>query len=226
MMPIAKRLVQVAADLKSTTLASLTNSNNAALSMFILGYYQSMANEPGYHLEALEKAQVVRIVQDIEKKFPGHTGVQSILSSLQGWVGKQAPDFTLPDPNGKQVSLSSFRGKYLLVDFWASWCRPCRNENPNVVKAYNRFKDKNFTILGVSLDRPGQKDAWMKAVMDDHLTWTHVSDLMYWDSKVVGLYKFGEQGIPYNILVDPNGIIIAEGLRGAALETKLEEVLK
>ena len=99
-------------------------------------------------------------------------------------------------------------------------------ENPNVVKAYQRFKDKNFTILGVSLDKPGEKDKWMAAVMKDNLTWTQVSDLKYWDSMVVGIFGFGERGIPYNILVDPSGKVIAEGLRGAALEQKLAEVLK
>jgi len=97
-------------------------------------------------------------------------------------------------------------------------------ENPNVVKAYNKFKDKNFTILGVSFDRPGQKDNWMKAIMNDNLTWTHVSDLQYWNSPVVSLYKI--EGIPYNLLLDPNGKIIAESLRGDGLEAKLSEVLK
>ena len=114
--------------------------------------------------------------------------------------------------------------KVVLVDFWASWCGPCRNENPNVVNAYQKFKDKNFTILGVSLDRPGQKDAWTEAIKEDNLTWAHVSDLKFWDSEVVNLY--GIEGIPFNVLVDPNGLVVGEDLRGGELEKKLAEVLK
>jgi len=111
----------------------------------------------------------------------------------------------------------------VLVDFWASWCGPCRRENPNVVQAFNQFKNKNFTILGVSLDRPGQKENWIKAIKEDNLTWTHISDLKFWQSEVVPVYQLS--GIPFNVLVDPDGKVVAENLRGNALEQKLQEFL-
>ena len=137
-------------------------------------------------------------------------------------VGKEAPEFVLPDVKGKMVRLSSYRGKYVLLDFWASWCGPCRQESPNVVKAYQRFNGKKFDILSVSLD--DSKDKWLNAIEKDHLTWTHVSDLKAWESSVVRLYQV--EGIPATFLLDPNGVVIARDLRGNALEEKLDELLK
>ena len=137
-------------------------------------------------------------------------------------VGSVAPDFTLPHVDGNPVSLSSFRGKYVLVDFWAAWCPDCRKENPNVVAAWNKYKDKNFAVLGVSLDR--KRDQWLAAIEKDGLDWTQVSDLKYWSSDAAVLYCI--RWIPMSFLIDPEGKIVAIGLEGEELHNKLEELLK
>jgi peroxiredoxin len=137
-------------------------------------------------------------------------------------IGKQAPVFVQNDTAGKPVSIEDFRGKYLLIDFWASWCSPCRAESPNLVAAYHKYKDKGFTILGVSLDRDKQR--WLQAIADDKLNWTQVSDLKFWDNEASNLYAVSS--IPSNFLLDPKGIIIAKDLRGDDLNDKLKEIFK
>lgn len=139
-------------------------------------------------------------------------------------IGRIAPLFSAADTSGNTVKLADYRGKYVLIDFWASWCGPCREENPIVVKAFHQYKDKNFDILSVSLDQPGKRDAWIKAIHDDQLAWKHVSDLKYWNNEVAQLYMV--KSIPQNFLIDPKGKIIAANLRGEALSKKLSELLK
>jgi peroxiredoxin len=167
-------------------------------------------------------------------RFKGHSGLEAMKTAIAqakssnntnegaSWVNKQAPNLTMNDINGKPVSITDFKGKYVLIDFWASWCGPCRKENPNVVAAYNKYKDKNFTILGVSLDQ--DKDSWVQAIKNDNLAWAQMSDLKQWQSAAVSTYNI--EGIPFNVLIDPTGKVIAQELRGPALEQKLAEVLK
>jgi peroxiredoxin len=148
--------------------------------------------------------------------------LKGLPSTLRGTaIGTQAPDFTLPNPEGKLVKLSDHFGKYLLVDFWAAWCVPCRRENPNIVRVFNKYKDKGFSVFGVSLD--SKKDAWIQAIQKDGLNWPQVSDLLFWDSAPAKLY--GIRGIPGNVLLDRSGKIIARNLRGEDLEKKLAELL-
>lgn len=138
-------------------------------------------------------------------------------------IGKVAPNFTSTTPKGKQLALNDIKGKATIIDFWASWCKPCRRENPNVVKVYEKYHDKGLEIISVSLDRDGQKSRWLKAIKDDKMNWHHVSNLKYWNEPVAQLYNV--RSIPSTFILDENGVIVAKKLRGDALERKISEML-
>lgn len=194
---------------------AIKNRSNVVAAYYALMYL----NEPGKE-EELQKMYDT-LAPGVQKSYFGLKLNEIVQAAAKTAVGQMAPEFSQNDATGNAVSLSSFRGKYLLIDFWAAWCQPCRAENPNVVKAYNTYKDKGFDILGVSLDQ--DKDAWLKAIADDKLTWTQVSDLKYWNNDVAKLY--GIRSIPASYLLDKEGKIIAKNLRGEELDAKLKELM-
>ncbi|MGN6638591.1 MAG: redoxin domain-containing protein [Mucilaginibacter sp.] len=231
-------------EVKATTEKSTTNQQNeiqAKLKTIQADYHNKLITFIKQHpdsylslvsIETLggpspDPNELLPLLDGLSKDIQDTEMARSLKNALESMksveIGAMAPDFEEADTTGKPVRLSSFRGKYVLLDFWASWCGPCRQENPNVVKAYNRFKDKNFTIIGISLDKPDGGFAWLNAIKNDHLTWTQLSDLKFWNNSVAQLYFV--QSIPKNFLIDPTGKIIAQDLRGDDLETKLEEVL-
>jgi peroxiredoxin len=192
------------------------NKKPASLSALAALQNLNFDEEFDYYLKVVNALDGIANGNDIYDNM-----ASQILNMRKVAVGSMAPEITLPQPNGEVISLSDFRGQYVLIDFWASWCGPCRRENPNVKKVYEKYHSKGFEILGVSLDKAMQP--WLNAIGQDGLEWRHVSDLKFWQSSVVPDYQI--TGIPHTVLVDPNGVIVAKNLRGEALDLKLAQIL-
>jgi peroxiredoxin len=192
--------------------AYVGSNPNSYFSLFALGFMSPAKIEPLFE----------KLATSLKESKEGKSLKSQIEATKAIKIGTLAPDFVQPDASGKPVRLSDLRGKYVLLDFWASWCGPCRQDNPHIVKAYQKYKDKNFTIIGVSLDK--SREPWLKAIESDGLTWTNVSDLNYLKNQAAVTYAV--RAIPQNYLIDPNGYIIATQLHGEDLEKKLAEILK
>jgi peroxiredoxin len=184
----------------------------------------ALADYEAYQPDAAACLTLFQALAPSVRTSPHGQAVQQQLARLQRTaIGALAPDFSLPDPSGQLVKLADLRGRYVLVDFWASWCRPCRAENPNVANAYAAYRNQNFTVVSISLDSQPARAAWLKAIQDDHLTWPQVSDLKGFNTAVAQQYAVS--AIPQNFLLDPQGRIVAKNLRGDALQQKLAQVL-
>jgi peroxiredoxin len=201
-------------------LTFVQKNTKAFVSILVL---ENMIKQQRGTMEELQKAYE-NLAKEVKETKPGKK-VGDILKAMTGVsVGKPAPEFSGPTPDGTTISLKNSLGKLTLIDFWAAWCAPCRRENPNVVKLYNEFKDKGFQIIGVSLDNPGEDQKWKDAIVADKLTWPQISNLQGWADPIAKTYNI--TGIPATFLVDANGIIIAKDLRGEELRAKVAELLK
>lgn len=192
---------------------------NSIVSVLVL---QDMVNS-GMVNSTEAKELYNNLSSDVKNSHLGQMLNQTITSMSLVEVGSKAPNFSGPTPNGEELVLNDVLGKVTLVDFWASWCKPCRDENPNIVRVYEKYHDEGLNIVGVSLDRPGQKERWEEAIAQDNLEWNHVSNLMYWDDPIAK--KYGIRAIPAAFLLDENGVIVAKDLRGEDLENKVAELL-
>ncbi|SRX75849.1 TlpA disulfide reductase family protein [Aequorivita antarctica] len=197
----------------------LNEHNNTIFSVMLIsdmaGRKEITAAEASAYVEKLDpKVASSQLAQDLKNNLD---------SLKKADVGSAAPDFSAPTPTGETMSLKDAMGKYTIIDFWASWCKPCRMENPNVVNVYNKYHDKGLNIISVSLDKAEQKDKWIQAIKDDKMDWYHVSNLQFWQDPIAKQYNV--RSIPATFLLDENGMIIDKDLRGAALEAKIATLL-
>ena len=204
-------------DQAATTIEQFVTTHTSSLAAPLAIYFYNQVTGDYAKLESFYNSLSAPV-----KATPTAAYLAELISkNNEASYGKAVADFIQPDTSGKNISLSSFRGKYVLVDFWASWCGPCRAENPNVVSSFEKYKNKNFTVLSISLDRA--KQPWLDAIKADGLNWTHVSDLQFWNNAVA--QQFGINNIPQNMLLDPQGNLIGKNLRGVALDYRLSKIL-
>lgn len=197
----------------------VNSNNNSLISVMLLSEMVSR--------KEVSATEATAIIENLSPKVAATNSTQllkTMIANMQkAELGGTAPNFSAPDPNGEMLALYDILGKYTIIDFWASWCRPCRRENPNVVKVYNKYHDKGLNIISVSLDKQGQKERWLKAIKDDKMNWYHVSNLQFWNDPIAKQYSV--RSIPATFLLDENGKIIGKNLRGPALETRIAELL-
>ena len=203
--------------------AMKSHIKNHSYSLLSLNFIEQLTSQPNVDIKEL--STMFNTISEKIKNTKNGQRIQDMLKKLSRVsIGNKAPDFSAPNPDGNIISLYENLGKVTIIDFWASWCGPCRIENPNVVALYNEFKDKGLQIIGVSLDRPGKADEWKQAIEADKLTWLHVSNLKYWNDPIVAEYNV--EGIPAVFVLDASGTIVAKNLRGVELKAKVAELLE
>jgi peroxiredoxin len=210
----------LAEESKKATLDFIQSHTNSIVGMMALSDVMNSKSIPLNKMKSLYEGFSGTVKDTLLGRMLG----QNIAKIGATDVGAEAPKFSGPTPGGEELTLDEAMGKVTLIDFWASWCRPCRVENPNIVSIYNDYKAKGFSVIGVSLDKPNSKNSWLKAIEEDQLEWNHISNLMYWQEPIA--QKYGVKAIPAAFLIDENGVIVGKDLRGQALRDKVKEVLE